>query len=75
MAEEIKRYVILRVDDMYNMLADYAGEALGLLADCKPVKFRHVAGKLDLMVYSDSWDGDQPAEEVRFDLRRVYGVG
>ncbi len=74
MAEEIKRYVILRIDDIYRLLADYAGEPLGLLSDCKPVKFRTVRGKIELMVESESWDHDQPAEEVKFDLRRVYGV-
>lgn len=75
MAEEIKRYVILRIDDIYRLLADYAGEPLGLLEDCRPMKFRTQHGKIDLMVYSDFWDADQPAEEVKFDLRRVYGVG
>lgn len=70
----MKRFVVLRVDDIFRMLADYAGEPLGLPADAQPTKFRHVRGKLQLMVESESWEGDQPAEEVRFDLRRVYGV-
>lgn len=75
MAEEIKRYVILRIDDIYRLLADYAGEPLGLMADCKPTKFRTVGGKIQLYVESDSWEHEQPAEEVKFDLKRVYGIG
>ena len=70
----MKRYVILRIDDIFRMLFDYAGEPLGLPADAQPVKFRHVQGKLQLMVEADSWDHDQPAEEVKFDLKRVYTV-
>ena len=70
----MKRFVILRIDDIYRMLFDYAGEPLGLPADAKPTKFRLVQGKLQLMVESDSWDKDQPAEEVKFDLKRVYNV-
>lgn len=70
----MKRFVILRIDDLYRMLADYAGEPLGLTAGTKVVKFRHVQGKLDLMVEDETWQGDQGAEEVKFDLRRVYSV-
>lgn len=69
------RFVILRIDDILRLLADYAGEPLGLPADAQPVKFRVYQGKLQLVVESDSWPGDQLAEEVRFDLRRVYNVG
>jgi hypothetical protein len=57
------------------MLKDYSGEALGLPEDAWPTKFRSVQGKLDLMLEAESWSEDQPAEEIRFDLRRVYGVG
>lgn len=71
----MKRFIILRVDDIYRLLADYAGEPLGLPVDAKPTKFRLVQGKLQLMVESDSWEHDQPAEQVIFDLRRVYNVG
>jgi hypothetical protein len=70
----LKRFVILRIDDIYRLLFDYAGEPLGLPADAKPTKFRLVQGKLQLMVESDSWEHDMPAEQVKFDLRRVYSV-
>lgn len=78
MAEAIKRYVILRIDDIFRMLYDYAGEALGLPDDAKVVKFRInplAKGRLELMLEADSWNGPQAAEEIKFDLRRVYGVG
>jgi hypothetical protein len=71
----MKRFVVLRIDDIYRMLKDYAGEALGLPEDAWPTKFRSVAGKLDLMLEAESWQGEQPAEEIKFDMRRVYGVG
>jgi hypothetical protein len=70
----MKRFVILRIDDLYRMLKDYAGEALGLPEDAWPTKFRSVQGKLDLLLEAESWDGEQPAEEIKFDIRRVYGV-
>ncbi len=70
----MKRYVIIRIDDIFRILADYAGEPLGLPADAMPTKFRLVQGKLQLMVEADSWERDQPSEEVRFDMKRVYGV-
>lgn len=78
MAEAVKRYVILRIDDIYRMVYDYAGEALGLPADGQVVKFRVnplAKGRLELMIDAESWNGMQPAEEIKFDLRRVYGVG
>jgi len=70
----MKRYVILRIDDIYRMLKDYAGGPLGLPEDAWPTKFRLVRGKLQLMLEAESWEGEQSAEEIKFDLRRVYGV-
>ena len=70
----MKRFVILRIDDIYRLLADYAGDALGLTSTTKVVKFRHVQGKLQLMLEDEAWQGEQPAEEVRFDMKRVYSV-
>ena len=73
-AAPVKRFVILRIDDIYRMLKDYAGEPLGLPDDAWPVKFRVNKGKLQIMLEADSWERDQPAEQIIFDLRRVYGV-
>lgn len=70
----MKRYVVLRIDDIFRMIADYAGEALELPADAQPTKFRLVQGKLQLMIEADSWEHDQPAEEIRVDMKRVYGL-
>lgn len=73
----MKRFVVVPIDDLFRMIGDYAGAALGLPTDCAPVKLMYKPteqGKLGLMIESASWDGDQPAEEIRFDLRRVYGL-
>lgn len=70
----MKRFVILRIDDIYRLLADYSGDVLGLTSATKVVKFRQQQGKLQLMLEDEGWSGDQGAEEVRFDLKRVYGV-
>jgi hypothetical protein len=70
----VKRFVILRIDDIYGILKDYAGEALGLPDDAKPVRFRFVAGKLQIMLDADSWEHDQPGEQIKFDLRRIWSV-
>ncbi len=70
----MKRFVILRIDDIFRMLADYSGEALGLTTTTQVVKFRHVRGKLQLMLEDEAWQGEQPAEEVKFDMKRVYGA-
>lgn len=70
----MKRFVVLRIDDIYRMLKDYAGEPLGLPDDAEPVKFRVVAGKLQIMLEAESWQGEQPSEEIRFDMKRVFSV-
>lgn len=70
----MNRFVVLRIDDLYRMLKDYAGEALDLPEDAWPTKFRSVRGKLDLMLEADSWQGEQTAEEIKFDIRRVFTV-
>ena len=66
--------MVLRIDDIYRMLKDYAGEPLGLPDDAWPTKFRLVQGKLQLLLEAESWQGEQAAEEVKFDMKRVYGV-
>lgn len=70
----MKRFVVLRIDDIYRMLADYAGESLGLTNTTKVAKFRIQQGKLQLILEDEAWDGEQPAEEVRFDIKRVFSV-
>jgi hypothetical protein len=70
----VKRFVIVTIDSIYQMLYDYAGESLGLPEDAKPIKFRLVQGKLQLMVEADSWEEDQQAEQIKFDMKRVWGV-
>lgn len=70
----MKRFVVLRIDDIYRMLADYAGESLGLTTTTKVAKFRTQQGKLQLILEDEAWDGEQPAEEVKFDIRRIYSV-
>lgn len=70
----MKRFVILKIDDIYRMLYDYAGESLGLPEDAMPVKFRLVQGKLQIMLEADSWQEDQEAEQIRFNMKRVWGV-
>jgi len=64
----------MKIDDIFRVLFDYAGEALGLPYDAKPIKFRLVQGKLQIMLEADSWDKNQSDEEIRFDLNRVYQV-
>ena len=73
----MKRFVVLRIDDIYRMLKDYAGEALNLPDDAQPVKFRvnrAANGRLEIMLEAESWGEDQPAEEIKFDLRRVWSA-
>jgi hypothetical protein len=70
----VKRFIILRIDDIFRILADYSGEALGLPDDAQPSKFRIHQGKLQLYVEADSWDKEQPAEEVKFDMKRIWAA-
>ena len=69
------RFVILTIDSIAALIYDYAGEALDLPKDVKPIKFRINPtnnGKLEIMLESDTWDKDQPAEEIKFEIKRVY---
>lgn len=73
----MNRICIVTIDNILALLKDYAGEALDLPEDAKPSRlmFRPTdRGKLGLLVESDTWIGNRPAEEVKFDLRRTYSV-
>ena len=75
MSEYRERVCITTIDCIVRLLKDYAGEALELPADAMPVKFRLTADKkLEIMLEADSWTSNRPAEEVRFTMKRIYGV-
>lgn len=70
-----ERIVITTIDTIMALLKDYAGQALDLPGDTMITKFRLTPErKLELMVESDQWVSNRPAEEIRFDMKRVYSV-
>jgi hypothetical protein len=73
----VGRFVILTIDTITALIYDYAGEALNLPDDIKPIKFRINPtnnGKLELMLESETWEKDQSPEEIKFEIKRVYGL-
>lgn len=76
-AEATDRFVVIPIDDLMRLLVDYAGDALQLPADARPLKLMlkpTEKGKLGLQVYSDTWEQDQRPEQVNFHLKRFYSV-
>ena len=70
------RLIILGIDDITRILKDYVG-LVGFPADAQPIKFmlNPQERKLAIVVESEEFKGPQEPEEIRFDLRRVFGVG
>jgi len=68
------RRIILRVDDILNLFKDYCTEE-DIPADARPVAFSiHPTTKqLSLLIESPNIQGEAEME-VRFDLRRTYGL-
>lgn len=70
-----RRLVILSIEDITRLFKDYVGQ-VGFPVDAMPIKFLLNAQerKLGMVVESDEWAKNMPPEEIKFDLRRVYGV-
>ena len=73
MAEVRERIVIVTIDCIVRLIKDYAGQALELPDTAQITKFRLTPDKkLEMMLEDDSWVSNRPAEQVRFDMKRVY---
>jgi hypothetical protein len=72
----VKRVVVVGIDDLCRIFADYLGPE-HLPDDIQPTKFRVSPGerKLEVVVESEAWDGDQGRMRVDFEIRRVFAVG
>lgn len=71
-----ERYIIVRIDDIAEILKDYAGPE-DLPANAKPVKLMlkpTERGKLALLMDSDDWQGDLPPLAISFKIKRVFSV-
>ena len=69
------RMVIIGIDDVCRLFKDYVGQ-VGFPQDAMPVTFMYnpTNRKVGIRVESESLNGDEGMEEIKFDLRRVYGV-
>ena len=70
------RMIIIDIDSICSLLKDYVGQ-VGFPADAVPLKFmlNPQERKLGLVVESEEFRGPQAVEEIKFDLRRVFGIG
>jgi hypothetical protein len=69
--------VILPIDTINSLFKDYCGQ-IGYPKDALPVKLMYKPtelGKLAIVVESDEFTGPQGSEQIKFDIRRYYGVG
>lgn len=73
----MRRYCITTIDSIMNLIKEYAGEAANIPADAKIIKIKldNPTRKIMFMLESESWNGPQPMEEIKFDLRRIHSVG
>jgi len=71
------RYTITTIDSILGLIKDYAGQAANIPEDAKIVRLKldHAGRKILFLLESDEWNGPQEAEELKFDLRRIYSVG
>jgi hypothetical protein len=69
------RLIILPIDSILALFKDYAG-LIAIPDDAKVTKLllNPQERKLAMEVESESWDGLQVPEEIRFDLQRTYLV-
>ena len=70
------RLVVIGIDDLTRLFRDYVG-LVGFPEDARPVKFmlNSQERKLGLVVESNEFKQFEQMEEIKFDLRRTYGVG
>jgi len=70
-----QRLVIIPIDDLLELLKDYAGlTSIPDDAQADRLQIQPSDRKLALQLVAGSWDGPQPAEEIRFDLQRTFKV-
>lgn len=70
-------YIITTIDSILGLVKDYAGDAANIPPDAKIVRMKldNASHKILFMLESDEWTGVQPAEEIKFDLRRIWSAG
>ena len=71
-----RRMLICDIDSISRLLQDYCGQ-IGFPDDAKPVKlmFHKADQKLALVVESDEFTTPQAPEQVKFDIKRIHGLG
>lgn len=71
-----RRWVILPIDDITAILRDYASQ-IGFPGDAVPITWMlHPASqKIALVVEAESFVGNQPTEEIKFQLKQTLAVG
>lgn len=71
-----QRVVVLGIDDICRIFRDYASQT-GFPADalCDTLLFHPANHRMRLRVEAESLQGNQPPEEIRFDLRQTFLVG
>lgn len=70
------RMVIIGIDDICRLFADYA-HLTGFPEDavCETLLAHPPSRKMRLRVSSQEWDRDQAPEQIRFDLTRTFLPG
>lgn len=70
-----ERLIICPIDDLVRVFKDYAGMvSIPDDAWAEKLMINPQERKLALVVGSETWDGPQPIEEIRFDLQRTFVV-
>ncbi len=70
------KLVVIGIDDITRIFADYASST-GFPEDakCTTLLFHPTNHKMRLLVESESLSGNEPPEQIRFDLQRTHLVG
>lgn len=70
------RYIILTIDTITALLKDYVGGE-DMPADAQPLKLMvnpQAGNKIAIEMGSDSWREGLPPLDIKFKIKRVYGV-
>jgi len=71
------RPIITTIDSILGLMKDYT-QADDIPRDAKPVKLMlnpREKNRIAILVESDEWVGPQKPIMIKFDIRRMYGVG
>jgi hypothetical protein len=71
-----RRLIVIGIDDICALFRDYCYmNGFPVDAKCSTLLMNPATRRMRLRVTSEEWSGEQPPEQIRFDLHRTYLAG